>query len=170
MKSILVLIFCLLFGAAISAQTVDPPAKSDTANAVVEEAFLAKDDGSGKAGDPVASFFTTDIPIYCVVQLSSPKPATVKMNFVAVAVTGVKPETKVVTTVYTTKDGENRVNFRGKPFDKWNAGKYRVDIFVDGKIAKNLTFDIRPASGVLDGASGFQPRLRPKTAVRPKHE
>ena len=37
----------------------------------VDEIFLARDDGNGKAGEAVSRFFTTDIPIYCVVQLAS---------------------------------------------------------------------------------------------------
>lgn len=145
-------------------------AYSQTAGAGVEELFLAKDDGNGKAGDVVSSFFTTDVPIYCVVQLDSDKPVTVKMNFVAVAVAGVKPDSKVVTTSYTTKEGQSRVNFTGKPFDKWNAGKYKVEIYLDGKLAKDLTFDIRPASGSADGAAYFQPKAaaKPKPAPRPK--
>lgn len=145
-------------------------AYSQTAGAGVEELFLAKDDGNGKAGDVVSSFFTTDVPIYCVVQLDSDKPVTVKMNFVAVAVAGVKPDSKVVTTSYTTKEGQSRVNFTGKPFDKWNAGKYKVEIYLDGKLAKDLTFDIRPASGSPDGAAYFQPKAaaKPKPAPRAK--
>jgi len=108
----------------------------------VDEIFLARDDGNGKAGEAVSRFFTTDIPIYCVVQLASDASVTVKMNFVAVAVAGVKPETKVVTTSYTTKQGQSRVNFSGKPYDKWSVGKYKVEIYVDGKF---LTFVRRRA-------------------------
>ena len=136
----------------------------------VDEIFLARDDGNGKAGEAVSRFFTTDIPIYCVVQLASDASVTVKMNFVAVAVAGVKPETKVVTTSYTTKQGQSRVNFSGKPYDKWSVGKYKVEIYEDGKFAKDLVFDIRPASGTPDGAAFFQSKTKPlaPTAPRPK--
>jgi hypothetical protein len=160
-----------MLAAAGSAQSPEPSTQATPATGVgVEEAYLAKDDGNGKAGDPVSSFFTTDIPIYCVVQLNSTKPAKVKMNFVAVSVPGVKPDYKVVSTSYSTKDGQSRVNFTGKPNDKWDAGKYRVEIFVDGKLAKDLVFDIRPASGSPDGAASFQPKSPPraKTVVPPK--
>lgn len=73
---------------------------------------------------------------------------TVKMNFVAVKVAGVKADTKVVTASYTTKDGQNRINFSGKPDGNWTPGKYRVDIFLDGKITKNVEFEIK--GGVAD--------------------
>ena len=119
-------------------------------NSAIKDVYLAKDDGSGKAGEPVTSFVTTDIPIHCVVLLDSVKTANVKMNFVAVSVPGVKAETKVVTTSYTTKDGQDRVNFTGRPAKLWTTGKYRLDIFLDGKFVKNLVFEIQkpqPASG-----------------------
>jgi hypothetical protein len=167
-KGILIVISCLFFAAAIPAQTAEPPENGVAPASGIEEAYLAKDDGDGKAGDPATSFFTTDIPIYCVVMLTTSGSTTVKMNFVAVNVTGVKPETKVVTTVYKTKARENRVNFTGRPYDNWSAGKYRVEIFLDEKKVKEMAFDIKPASGSIDGAAAFQHKPKPKT-VRPKH-
>jgi len=161
----------LIFGLIIFVTSVAAFGQSAGA---VDDVYLARDDGNGKAGDAVSTFFTTDIPIYCVVQLDTAEPVTVKMNFVAVAVPGVKPDTKVVTTSYTTKQGQSRVNFTGKPFDKWNAGKYKVEVYVDGKFAKDVVFDIRPLSGSPDGAASFQSVTRPpastktKPAVRPK--
>lgn len=128
----------------------------------IEEVYLAKDDGNGKAGEQVTEFQTTDIPIYCVVLLESEAKAVVKMNFVAVNVAGVKPETKVVTASYTTKDGQNRVNFSGKPEGKWTPGKYRVDLFLDGKKVKDLEFDIKIASGNSTAVKYFQPTETPK--------
>jgi hypothetical protein len=133
----------------------------------IEEAYLARDNGEGKAGDQVTEFATTDIPIYCVVLLESSQTSVVKMNFVAVSVSGVKPETKVVTASYKTKDGENRVNFTGKPDGKWTPGKYRVDIFLDGKMEKNLVFDIKSSASGFSGAASFQPPKRP--VKRPKN-
>ena len=133
---------------------------------VLEDMYLAKDDGSGKAGDASAEFATTDIPIYCVVLLGSASPVTVRMNLVAVAVAGVKAETKVVSTSYTTKDNQNRVNFSGRPDKLWIAGKYRADIFIDNTLVKKMDFDIRKPAVPLKSALGFQPKqtARPKTA------
>ena len=121
----------------------------------VGELYLAKDNGNGKAGEQVAEFSTSDIPIYCVVLLDGSGKVTVKMNFVAVSVVGVKADTKVVTASYTTKDGQNRVNFTGRPEDKWTPGKYRVDVFLDGKIAKNIEFEIKGAGGNTAAAKYF---------------
>lgn len=106
--------------------------------------YMARDDGHGKPGEETTGFYTTDVPIHCVVLLETNQAVTVKMNFVAVSVPGVKAETKVVTTSYTTQGQQNRVNFTGRPDGKWYSGKYRVDIFVDGELSKSMVFDIRP--------------------------
>lgn len=141
----------------------------------VEEVYLAKDDGSGKAGEQVTEFRTNDIPIYCVVLLEADASAVVKMNFVAVNVAGVKPETKVVTASYTTKDGQNRVNFTGRPDGNWTPGKYRVDLFLDGKKAKGVEFEIKPASGATSpnnsatAVKSFQNADTPPPTVRKIH-
>lgn len=150
--TILISIF-LVIASVVSAQS--SPVSTPVAGVGVEDVYLAKDNGSGKAGDAVSSFVTTDIPIYCVVQLTSTKAATVRMNFVAVSVSGVKPDSKVVTVSYVTKDGQNRVNFTGKPGDKWSPGKYRVDIFVDGNLARGVVFEIRSAESIATKAEYF---------------
>lgn len=162
MKFIHIVILCLFIAAGAYAQSVEP---RDVPSApTIEEAYLAKDDGKGKAGEQATEFTTTDIPIYCVVLLDTQKAVTVKINFVAVNVSGVKAETKVVTASYTTKDGQNRVNFTGRPDGSWTPGKYRVDIFLDGKAAKAVEFEIKGQSAVTEAKSFAQPK--PKTAKR----
>lgn len=108
----------------------------------IAELYLAKDDGTGKAGEQATSFVTTDVPIYCVVQLDSLTPVTVRMNLVAVAVAGIKGETRVVSTTYKTKDDQSRVNFSGRPAGQWIAGRYRVDIFVGDSPAVSREFAV----------------------------
>ena len=130
----------------------------------IEDVYLAKDDGTGHAGDVVTSFQTGDVPIYCVVVLESQAVATVKMTFVAVNVPGVRAETRVVSSVYTTKIGEDRVNFTGRPRDAWTAGKYRVDVFVDGKLTKNVEFEIRSGAKVVTAAR-FLPSVPPRSKL-----
>jgi hypothetical protein len=145
MKSFLVILFCLLAGFSVFGQTEEP--QNLTAAVVgIEDVYLAKDDGAGKAGEAVESFFTTDIPIYCVVVLDSVKPTLVKMNFVAVDVKGVKPETRVITVSYKTNGNQNRVYFTGRPEGAWVAGTYRIDIFIDGKLAGERTFEIKKSA------------------------
>ena len=160
MKAFFLFTIFILFCHTAFAQTTEP-----TPSTGIEEVYLAKDNGEGKAGEQVTEFTTTDIPIYCVVLLESNSKTVVKMNFVAVNVSGVKPETKVVTASYTTKDGQNRVNFSGRPDGKWTPGKYRVDLFLDGKIAKNVEFEIKGPGGNNSSAKFFQPLETPKPKI-----
>ncbi len=156
MKFIYAVIIAIFVAAGAYAQADSTPG--------VEELYLARDNGNGKAGDQVSEFSTADIPIYCVVLLDSTAKVTVKMNFVAVNVVGVKADTKVVTASYTTKEGQNRVNFSGRPDDKWTPGKYRVEIFLDGKIAKNVEFDIKSTSVTATAAKFVASPDSPKSS------
>ena len=157
-----VVLMCLFLAPVLLGQATSPPS--------IEEVYLAKDNGSGKAGEQAEEFRTTDVPIYCVVLLDTPAKVTVKMNFVAVNVAGVKPETKVVTTSYTTSEKQNRVNFMGTPEGTWVPGRYRVDLFIDGKAAKSVEFWIKDSAANVAAASYLKPpdppRIKPKK-VRP---
>jgi hypothetical protein len=124
--------------------------------------FVAKDDGQGLPGDPVEGFSTSDVPIHCVVKLDSSTAATVKMQFVAVDVKGVKPETRVITVSYKTDGVQDQVFFTGKPKSgPWVAGNYRVDIFVNNKLVGSKVFPI--------GASTIKPAAQTSfVAPKPK--
>jgi hypothetical protein len=161
-KLVSIIFLCLFFSLAAPGQT--PEQSTDNEAVGVEEIYLAKDNGEGKAGEAETSFLTTDIPIFCVVQLNSTKPVTVKMNFIAVKVAGVKAETKVVSVSFKTNGKHNRVNFTGSPEGAWIAGNYRVDIFVDGKLAGSKELEIQKSATANPAVKSFQP----KTAVKPK--
>ena len=152
--------FILIFAAFLSLNCFGQVAP---ANVGVAEVYLAKDDGNGTAGDAAEKFQINDIPIYCVVQLDSVKSATVKMTFVAVNVKGVKAETKVITVSYKTNGNQDRVNFTGKPDKFWTAGNYRVDIFVDDKLAGSKSFEIEKPANAAPAVNSFQPKQTPKS-------
>ncbi len=143
-------------------------AQSDTSDV---EIYVAKDNGDGKAGDPVEAFLISDVPIYCVVTLDSVKSATVKMHFVAVGVKGVKPETRVFSTSYTTNGKQNQVNFTGKPGGgAWVAGAYRIDIYVDGRLAGSKAFPITGSAIQPAAQTSFtesKPKPKPRRSKKP---
>ena len=72
MKALYTILICLLVVAASYAQS-DPPVPPG-----IEDVYLARDNGEGKAGEQVTEFRTTDVPIYCVVVLDSRTKAVVK--------------------------------------------------------------------------------------------
>lgn len=154
MKQLFPLLFLAL--AICSNAFGQAPVAVGTDSSPIAEAYLAKPDTDGTAGEPATEFVTSDVPIFCVVRLAANEIATVKMNLVAVNVPGVRPETKVIGTTYTTKEGETIVNFTGRPHGKWVAGKYRADIYVEGKLSTSLTFDVK-GSAKPAAASSFAP-------------
>lgn len=164
MKTIFFLFLCALFSlnAFGQSETVENIA---TDEASVEDISLARDDGKGKAGELTTNFTTTDIPIYCIITLSSTKSVTVKMNLIAVKVAGVKPETKVVTASYKTNGKQNIVNFTGSPEDVWTAGVYRIEIFVDGKAGGSQTFEIQNDSKKVPAGKQTQPKPNSKPGL-----
>jgi len=164
MKFVLAISLCLFFSFNALAQT-EPDNKN--AEVGIEEISLARDAANGKAGDVTDKFVTTDRPIHCIIQLNSDKSATVKMILIAVKANGLKPETKIVTVSYTTKENQNRVNFTASPDGVWAAGSYRVDIFINNKLARSQTFEIEKSSKEIDKEKpttpkSFAPRKNPK--------
>ena len=157
--SLFLIVLC--FGAV-----AQPPRPVDIApSTAVEDVYLARDDGEGKAGEVTSTFTPNDIPIHCIVVLGKPDPAAVRMNFVAVKVNGVKPESRVVSASYATSQGQDRVFFTGKPHGKWTAGAYRIDVFVNDKLEKSIDFDVK--AGVLPAASNFVPtKPKPRRPVK----
>ncbi len=169
MKIIFITLLCLLFTFTSFAQQ-DDEKNVEPQIVGVEEIYLAKDNGEGKVGETAESFLTTDIPIYCIVQLNSSKSATVKMNFVAVSVQGVKAETKVISVNYKTNGKQNRVSFTGKPDGVWTAGSYRIDIYIDDKLAVGKSFEIKKSPTEIQKTftqvkSFVPPKPKPKPKI-----
>jgi hypothetical protein len=165
MKVFLTVFLCLFFGFNVSAQA---DSSEDNEKIGVEEISLARDDGSGKPGEAASVFITTDVPIHCFVQLASAKSVLVKMNLVAVKAGGLKPETKVVTVNYKTNGKGNVVNFNASPETVWAAGAYRIDILLDGKLAKSLEFEIRKSSKEVSKEKQSPMKIKPLPKTKQK--
>jgi hypothetical protein len=168
-KIIFTTLLCLILALTTFAQQNGDGKTPAPQTVGVEGVYLAKDDGEGKVGDAAESFLTTDVPIYCVVELNSMKPATVKMNLVAVNVQGVKAESRVITVNYKTNGKQNVVNFQGKPDGVWIAGSYRIDIFIDDKLAVGKTFEIKKSpSEIQKKNAAVESFVPPKPKPKPK--
>jgi hypothetical protein len=155
MKLLPAVFLCLFLGSNAFAQS-----EENNVNSAVGVKEIALTRGAGKAGETTDKFRTTDIPIFCLIQLDSEKPATVKMILIAVKAVGLRPETKIVTVNYKTKENQNQVNFTASPDGVWAAGDYRVDVYVDGKIAKSRTFTIEKSPKEVDRRKPTAPRKR----------
>jgi len=106
---------------------------------------LAREDCDGNIIENVKNFAPKDIPIYCYVHLESTKPVIVKVSFIAVKVKGIRPNSAFITVNYKTKEGDNNLEFTGTPPKSWNVGGYRVDVFINGKLAASEVFSVEAA-------------------------
>ena len=168
MKNLYLILSLALFSLGANAQSGQPVS---AASSGVEEIYLAKDK-AGEAGETVESFSTGDIPVHCVVRLDSAKTVTVKMNFVAEKVPGVKAETKVISVSYRTDGKQNQVNFTGRPDGFWIAGEYRIDIYIDDAAAGSKRFEIKKSASAAEKQpseriKNFAPG-KPKIIRRPR--
>lgn len=160
MKFSLAVFLCVFFALNTFGQASE---SLETSEVNVENIALMRDDGKGNPGDETESFKTTDFPIHCQITLDSVKPATVKMILAAVSVNGLKPETKIMTVSYKTNGEQNIVNFRGSPKNVWLAGKYRIDIFLDDKLAGKKEFTIeKTAAAEQKNFTNGKPQTKPK--------
>lgn len=143
MKLVLIVSLCLFLSFDVFAQT------REAAEIGVAEITLARSDEKGGVGETTDKFNAADIPIFCLITLDSEKSVAVKMNLVAVKAAGLKPETKVVVVNYTTNGKHNQVTFDASPSGVWAAGNYRVDIYVNEKLARSRLFEIeKPPNAV----------------------
>lgn len=166
MKFFLIISLCLFFSFDVFAQAAETAEKSEVK---IENIALMRDDGEGKPGDETEIFKTTDSPIHFQITLDSVKATTVKMILAAVAVGGLKPGTKIMTIGYKTNGEQNIVTFRSSPQNAWLAGKYRVDIFIDDRLAGNKEFTIEKPSGSTGEQTNFTPP-EPKPKAKPKRK
>lgn len=165
MKAVLILSFCLFFSLTVSGQPPSAPKAKPVVG--IESILLMRDDGDGNAEEETAVFKHSDVPIHCRIFLDSFIPATVKMNLIAMNVKGLKAESKIITVSYRTNGEQNIVNFRGAPDNVWIAGKYRIDIFVDEKLAGNKEFEIQQDKPAPPAQTNLAvPKPKTKTPAR----
>ncbi len=167
MKISLAVFLCLFFSFNISGQTSED---SENTNVNVESIALMRDDGRGNPGDETEFFKTTDIPVHFQIQINSFAPVTFKMTLAAADVKSLKAGTKILTVSYKTNGEQNIVNFKGSPKTVWLAGKYRVEIFIDGKAAGNKEFEISAASPAQNNKKMNLTPPKPNTKTNPKRK
>ena len=108
----------------------------------VSRTTLAREEPDGTITESPEKFRPTDVPVICYVDLTTDDPVEVRLSIIAVRAVGLRPESKVVTVRYRTKNGENAVTFNVRPEGRWAAGSYRADVFLNGKIADSVSFEV----------------------------
>jgi len=138
---ITIALVCLGFVYSVPAQEKETE-KTDT---LLKQVVLARNDSDGNIVENPESFFTSDVPIICYVDLRSEKPTVIKAEFIAVKAKGIRPNSVVTWHEYKTKEGEIGAAFDAKPKKQWAAGSYQVSIYLDGVLVKKIAFEVKAA-------------------------
>ncbi len=107
-----------------------------TAN--IADAWMSTD----AEGNNRTTVFTQDAIFYAQVDLrNAPDDTNLKAVWIAVDVADVEPNLKINETEFTS--GSGLVHFQLSNENLWPVGKYKVEIYLDGKLAKTLEFEVR---------------------------
>lgn len=107
-----------------------------TAN--IADAWMSTDE----AGDSHTTVFTQDAIFYAQVDLrNAPDDTNLKAVWIAVDVEETEPNLTINETEINT--GSGLVHFQLSNENLWPLGTYKVEIYLDGKLAKTLEFEVR---------------------------
>jgi len=112
-----------------------------TSTGALQDLHMAKDKG-GSPGDATNSFGPGDRTIHCVAKLAEAKAGTtMKFSWFIVDAGGSKNE-KIKDIDYTTGALENIVHGHLTLPKDWPTGKYKVDVFVNGKLEQTARYSV----------------------------
>lgn len=108
---------------------------SSTSNVTITDLYMAKDN-DGKYGDKTTSYSPTDRKVWAIAKLSESEAGT-KMKFVWFL-----GDEKIKEVEYTTKPLENTVSGHLELQQDWPKGTYKVEAYVNGKLAKTVEYTV----------------------------
>jgi hypothetical protein len=108
----------------------------------ISSVHMARDNGSEQPGDEADTFSPSDRIIHCVIQLSdSQAGTTIKFKWIGVDA-GVLKGHLIKELEYTTKAQETKVNAHLTLQQDWPVGSYKVDIYLNGQLARTITYKV----------------------------
>jgi hypothetical protein len=121
-------------------------ARCSTAN--IPKAVLAKD----KDGNQPTTTFAPADTFWCIVSLANaPDDTKVKAVWTAVETPGVSDQKLDEKEMVT---GSGVIQFSMSLPRPWPAGKYKVDLYLDGKLNRTLEFKVEAAGVPVPGGGG----------------
>ncbi|MCB9420080.1 MAG: hypothetical protein H6667_09760 [Ardenticatenaceae bacterium] len=108
-----------------------------TAN--IKSAILTTD----SEGTQETTVFASDQIFYCIVELANaPEDTTLKASWTAVSAAGEEPNLLIDETEMTA--GNNNIfTFNLTNDQLWPAGKYKVDLYLNGELDRTLEFEVQ---------------------------
>lgn len=116
---------------------------ASSSTGAISEIHMAKDDGKGDPGDQADVFSGNDRTIHCVVKLNDAKSGTkMKFSWWVVDAENTRNE-KIRDIEYTTRALENIVHAHLTAPRDWPAGKYKVEVFVNGNLENTVGYTVQ---------------------------
>lgn len=107
--------------------------------ASIDSAILSAD----SEGTQETTVFAPEDTFYCIVTLANaPDDTTLKAVWTAVDVEGEAPDT-LIDEVETTADGQDLFTFNLTLDTLWPAGKYKIDLYLNGTLDRTLEFEVQ---------------------------
>ena len=121
-----------------------PPADTNLGSGVaIKEIHMAKDDGNGDPGEETTEFAPSDRTIHCVANLKTAKSGTqMKFSWWIVDADGSQNQ-KIKEINYRTRTLENVVHGHLSLPQDWPAGKYKVEVYVNGDLDKTVFYTVQ---------------------------
>lgn len=120
---------------------------ASTANIQSADLGTGYDSGAGKVTGATTTFAPTDTTIHLVVAVANaPEDTTVRSVWTAVDIPSQDlKDQKLGETTYATKDIGSNVHFTlaGNNGQEWPAGSYKVDIYLNDKLDRTLTYTVQ---------------------------
>ena len=117
------------------------PTRAANADVYIDKIYMAKDK-DGQAGDETTSYAPGDRTVHCIIELNKAKKDTaVQFIWKAEDVSGSRDE-EIKTIDYSTKSFENKVHGHLTLPRDWPAGKYRVEVWINGSLDKTIDYTV----------------------------
>lgn len=127
----ILLVVAVLIGAALACEF-------SASTASIGNAYTTANPDSGSA----TTVFAPDQVFYAIVELkNAPDDTTVKAVWTAVNVEGVEPNFYI--TEATLSSGDGTLTFELSNDNLWPGGQYKVDLYLNDKLDRTLTFEVR---------------------------
>jgi hypothetical protein len=139
---VFVVLACNLGKKTTNSNSNSSTASDQGSGSAIKEIHMAKDDGHGAPGEETESFAPSDRTVHAVATLKEAKAGTqMKFAWWIVDADGTKNK-KIKEIDYTTGALENVVHGHLTLPQDWPAGKYKVQVFVNGDLDKTVAYVI----------------------------
>jgi len=118
-------------------------AQAEVKTPTIESAILAKGYENVDPVDPTNVFAPDDITIHLVAKVGNAVEGTnLRAIWYVAEVQGYEPQT-IDEATYTLVAGENIDDFTLTNDKPWPAGKYKVELYLDGRLAQTLEYEVQ---------------------------